>query len=86
MAVFGEAQPHLSAVFVVSAGLDDLELTELVRSVNEALPDYAKVMAWTRTSKPFSVDQSTLTSNGKMRRDVIAQKYFEAAYKGEVAA
>ena len=86
MAVFGEAQPHLSAVFIVSDALNDRELQELVRTVNEALPDYAKVMAWTRTAKPFSVDQNTLTSNGKMRRDVIAQKYFELAYKGEVAA
>ncbi|MEK9655838.1 MAG: hypothetical protein VW202_09040, partial [Halieaceae bacterium] len=86
MTVFGEAQPSLSAVFVVSNDVSDTELDELVQAVNETLPDYAKVMAWTRTVEPFSVQDNTLTSNGKVRRDVIAAKFSGYAQGKEVAA
>ena len=86
MAVFGEAQPHLSAVFVAPDSLQDKELSALIEQVNATLPDYARVMSWTRSQAPFSLESETLTSNGKIRRDMVAKQFFAAASGSAVAA
>ena len=86
MAVFGEAQPHLSAVFVAPDSLQDEALSALIKQVNATLPDYARIMSWTRSQAPFSIESETLTSNGKIRRDMVAKQFFAAANEGAVAA
>jgi len=82
LAVFGEAQPHLSAVFVVDNSLEDRNLAELVQNINADLPDYARIISWTRTDCPFSVANGRLTQNGKIRREVIAEDFTGDAGSG----
>lgn len=83
--VFGEAQPHLSAVLVVDDAINDQQLNLLLHEVNSELPDYAQVVSWTRTSQRFCVEDETMTETGKPRRDQIASRY-EALYRHQGVA
>jgi long-subunit acyl-CoA synthetase (AMP-forming) len=75
VAVFGEAEPSLSAVILPSSDLTDRELASVIKKINAELPDYARVMRWTRALAPFSYEDGTLTANGKLCRSKIAQAY-----------
>lgn len=69
--VYGDGQPHLSALIVpVSTSTD---IYAMVARVNMTLPDYARVKDYTITA-PFSFEEGTLTGNGRLRRDMIIQK------------
>jgi long-chain acyl-CoA synthetase len=84
--VFGEAQPQLSAALVLDDAISDERVRLLIRKVNAKLPDYARIMSWTRTSRRFSVEDGTMTETGKPRRDRIAHRYEVASRQQEVAA
>ncbi len=84
--VFGEAQPHLSAVLVVDDAINDQQLNLLLREVNSGLPDYARVVSWTRTSRRFCVEDGTMTETGKPRRALIASRYEALSRQQGVAA
>lgn len=75
IAVFGEARPCLSAVIHCNPAIDDRRLEQLVASVNAGLPDYARVLRWLRVDKPFSLQDGTLTANGKLCRDGLSRHY-----------
>ncbi|HSO06720.1 MAG TPA: hypothetical protein VLW45_05750, partial [Pelomicrobium sp.] len=42
---------------------------------NRRLPDYAQVRAWVAADAPFSAAAGELTPNGRLRRDVLWQRY-----------
>jgi len=84
--VFGEAQPQLSAALVLDDAISDERLRLLIEKINARLPDYARIMSWTRTSRRFSVEDGTMTDTGKPRRDRIAHRYEAASRQQEVAA
>lgn len=73
-AVFGEAQPHLTAVLVAPA-LSDAALQQAVDQANSRLPDYAQVKAVRRADEPFSAGNGLATSNGRNKRAAIAAFY-----------
>lgn len=73
-AVFGEAKPWLVAV-VVAPQLSDTALGEAVDRANSGLPDYAQVSRYVRAAEPFSPANGLATSNGRNKRDAIAQYY-----------
>lgn len=75
IAVFGEAKPSLSAVIVVEAELRDVDLIDVIHRVNASLPDYARITSWHRTHTPFTVTDGSLTNNGKLCRQVIAERF-----------
>jgi len=75
IAVFGEAQPHLSAVIVPSKHAAAARIAEAVAAINLTLPDYARIMQWVVADDPFHVDNGLVTNNGKLRRAAIATKY-----------
>lgn len=75
--VYGNDQPHLSALLVpISTQISDQRLEEIVLATNEQLPDYARIGDWQRIDKPFSAEDGFLTSNGRLRRDQIGAQYF----------
>ena len=43
--------------------------------MNPGLPHYKQVRAFQVCPEPFSVDNGLLTSNGKLKRDRIAQRF-----------
>ncbi|MFZ5556571.1 MAG: AMP-binding protein [Pseudomonadota bacterium] len=77
-AVYGDARPWCAAVIASPlTGSDEgrARIAALVAAANRALPDYAQVHAWVPADAPFSAVRGELTANGRLRRDVIRQRY-----------
>ncbi len=74
-AVFGEAMERLAAVLTPRSGFTWQQLQEAVASVNQRLPDYAKIHQLIPTTTPFSLRNGQLTANGRIRREAIEQAY-----------
>ena len=74
--VFGDGQPFLSALVCAPAQIRDEGIEHFIGKVNKRLPDYARVHRLLR------VDESDLTpcttANGRLRRDQVAEQFFEA--------
>ncbi|MGZ9109239.1 MAG: AMP-binding protein [Micavibrio sp.] len=68
--VYGDAQPHLSALIVPSA--PDADIAKAVKQANSHLPDYAQIKSFQPVS-PFSPQDGTLTGTGRPRRSRILQ-------------
>ena len=51
------------------------ELIELVRTTNERLPDYARVLDWYRMPEPNTSINGRLTENGKPKRNLVEDYY-----------
>ena len=75
IAVFGEAQPSLSAVIYAEEHRSDAQLAAAIYRANTRMPDYAQIKHWCRAEQPFSLNNQMLTDNGKLRRAVIQQQY-----------
>lgn len=75
IAIFGEAQPHLSAVIYAPDDTPDQQLAVALQRANSRMPDYAQIKHWCRAPEPFSLDNQMLTDNGKLRRQQIQQKF-----------
>lgn len=78
IAIFGEAQPHLSAVIYAADSTPDQQLAAAIQRANTRMPDYAQIKHWCRAPEPFSLSNQMLTDNGKLRRQQI-QLHFQAA-------
>lgn len=76
-AVFGEAQAFLVAV-IFAPTLSVRELQCAVEQANQALPDYAQVKKFFRTNEAFTLSNGLATSNGRNKREAIAE-YFQMA-------
>jgi long-subunit acyl-CoA synthetase (AMP-forming) len=70
--IIGNGRGYLSAIVTgnvtaeqVQAGLD---------AVNPQLPHYKQVRAFHVQQEPFSIENGTLTANGKLKRDVISSR------------
>ncbi len=74
--VQGEGLPgNLALLWPLDPQCDEQTLADAVASANAALPDYARVRAWYRLTAPFSAADGLLTSNGRLRRDAIAERF-----------
>jgi long-chain acyl-CoA synthetase len=70
--IIGNGRGYLSAIVTgnvtaeqVKSGLDE---------VNPQLPHYKQVRAFHVQQEPFSIENGTLTANGKLKRDVISSR------------
>jgi long-subunit acyl-CoA synthetase (AMP-forming) len=88
--VHGEARPY--AVALVSAspeGADAATIDRAIAAANRRLPDYAQVRRWARVPEPFSFDNGLLTSNGRLRRRDIVERFgvlLDGLYREEIAS
>ena len=73
--LFGDAKPYCVALLFASAAVSDQQLDDYLQWLNPQLPDYARIAQFHRLSAPFSQHDATLTSNGRPRRAVIAERY-----------
>lgn len=83
-AVFGEAQPFNVGVIVGRGGATAATLTQAILSTNAQLPDYARVRRWLIASEPFTPQNGLATTNGRLKRNEIYQRYqtqIQAFYK-----
>jgi len=69
--VYGDAEPHLSALIVPFKS--EADITRAVNAANSSLPDYARVLNYA-IATPFTTHDDTLTGNGRMRREKILQQ------------
>lgn len=74
-ALFGEAMPWNVAVIVPRQNATSAQIEHAIQTLNDDLPDYARVARWISADAPFSLKNQQLTSNGRNRRDVIWQYY-----------
>lgn len=78
-AVFGEAQPALSAVlWPMRAELPDAALQAAVDRANATLPDYARIARWCRAEAAFSAESGLATPNGRPQRAAIGARHARA--------
>ena len=73
--VHGEARPWNTAVIVARSGATAQDVSAAIAAANRKLPGYAQVRHWLPADEPFSCENGELTTNGRMRRAVIAARY-----------
>ncbi len=74
--VIGDAQSHCSVL--VQARFDNITdemISQWITQVNKQLPDYAQLAEWQRFEWPLSVENGTLTANGRPVRQRILEIY-----------
>lgn len=85
IAIFGDGQPHLTAVIVAATNKNEVHLSDqqikekisfAVNRCNATLPDYAKILQWQLSKQAFTTANGLLTPNGKQRRQAIGE-YFD---------
>lgn len=73
--VHGEARPWNTAVIVPATGANAQSVTAAIAAANANLPGYAQVSRWLPAQEPFTSENGELTSNGRLRRAVLAKRY-----------
>jgi long-chain acyl-CoA synthetase len=77
--VVGNARGYLAALVTGKMSGEKVQLA--VDAVNSGLPHYKQVRAFHIVGDPFTIESGLLTANGKLKRDVIAERF-----KGEIEA
>ena len=74
-AVFGNDLPFLVAILVpmTSGALESMD--KVIATINEKLPDYARIDGWLEANPVFSMARGELTPSGTLRRRVIEKNY-----------
>lgn len=72
--VVGDGRPALAAVLVPFPGVNRERLVAAVGRANAGLPDYARLAGWIEAA-PFSLQDGTLTGNGRPVRAAILERY-----------
>ena len=74
--VFGDAQPSLVALVTpIDKQLKKEVLASVVDTVNQSLPDYARIQHFHILEQPLSPENGQLTSNGRPKRNQILNDY-----------
>ncbi|MBU1312255.1 MAG: AMP-binding protein [Gammaproteobacteria bacterium] len=73
--LLGDAEPYCAALVFAHPAVSDAAVAASIASVNDNLPDYARIVRYQRLEHAFSTTDGTLTDNGRLRRESINQKY-----------
>lgn len=73
--VHGEARPWNTAVITPSTGATAQSVNAAIAAANRNLPGYAQVSRWLPAQEPFTSENGELTTNGRLRRAVVAKRY-----------
>ena len=77
--VIGDSQPFCSAIVVPSsAQISAEQITQDIRSLNQHLPDYARIQKFILAEAAFTPGNQLLTDNGRLRRAAILGQYLGA--------
>jgi len=69
----GNGRSYLSALVTGGVGLDDVQVA--LDAVNAGLPHYKQVRGFRIILEAFTIENGLLTANGKLKRDLIAQRF-----------
>lgn len=72
--VAGDGRPALVAILVPAPGASHADVAAAVDRANAALPDYARLAAWTE-ARPFTPQEGLLTGNGRPVRHAILARH-----------
>ncbi|GJL81561.1 MAG: hypothetical protein DHS20C01_11950 [marine bacterium B5-7] len=78
--VCGDGWPLPGALIVAADNVADESINHIIESVNQQLPDTARICAWLRVP-PFTPHNGLLTATGRPRREPIHHKYLHALEK-----
>ena len=70
-------------VVLLASSATDAALETAINCINQDLPAYARVCEWHRLKTPFSRAAQTLTANGRLRRQQIAQQLPQLLSRGD---
>jgi long-chain acyl-CoA synthetase len=70
--IVGNGRGYLSAIVTGPVSRDEVQAA--LDTVNPHLPHYKQVRAFVLRTDPFSIDNGMLTANGKLKRDLIAER------------
>jgi long-chain acyl-CoA synthetase len=74
--VIGDGQAQLGALLVTAKdGLSDEMIQAGITSANQVLPDYAQIKHWLLADEPFTPINGLATANGRLKRDLIKNKF-----------
>ena len=76
--LFGETRPFNVAIIVPRQQTDAPALAAAITSINEQLPDYARISRYLIADESFSVENGQLTGTGRPRRNIISAHYADA--------
>ena len=69
----GNGRSYLSAI--VTGNVDAEQVQTALKEVNARSPHYKQVRELRISSEPFTIENGLLTANGKLKRDLIAQRF-----------
>ena len=71
--VVGNGRSYLT--LLVTGDLSSEQIQSAIDAVNPTLPHYKQVRAFRIINDPFTIENGSLTANGKLKRDLIAQRF-----------
>ncbi|MCU1271917.1 MAG: Long-chain-fatty-acid--CoA ligase [Acidobacteriaceae bacterium] len=71
--VIGNGRSYLT--LIITGDLSAEQVQSALDAVNPTLPHYKQVRAFRIISEPFTIENGLLTANGKLKRDLIAQRF-----------
>ena len=71
--IVGNGRSYLSAI--VTGSFSAAQVQAALDAVNAGLPHYKQVRAFRVSPEPFTIENGLLTANGKLKRDLITQRY-----------
>jgi long-chain acyl-CoA synthetase len=71
--IVGNGRSYLSAI--VTGGVDPGQVQSALDDVNRELPHYKQVRAFRVSPQLFTIENRLLTANGKLKRDLIAERF-----------
>jgi long-chain acyl-CoA synthetase len=83
----GNARGYLAAL--VTGKVSGAQVQSALDAVNPGLPHYKQVRAFHVIEEPFTIDSGLLTANGKLKRDLIGERFrdeIDAMYRAVVTA
>jgi long-chain acyl-CoA synthetase len=69
----GNGRSYLSAIVTGSVTAEQVQI--VLEEVNAGSPHYKQVREFRISSEPFTIENGLLTANGKLKRDLIAQRF-----------
>ena len=71
--VIGNGRSYLT--LLVTGDVSDQQIQSALDAVNSTMPHYKQIRAFHIVKEPFTIEDGLLTANGKLKRDLIAQRY-----------
>jgi long-chain acyl-CoA synthetase len=83
----GNARGYLTALVTGTVGADKVQAA--LQAASSTLPHYKQVRGFHIIEEPFTIESGLLTANGKLKRDLIAQRFrgeIEEMYRAAATA